>query len=132
MASYCRFYNAGSFEEFGDVVCTSQYENHPQRLQSAYGAVKYAVRYIVRFYRESYNLYAIQGWLFNHGGTLRGLDFLTRKISQGIPSIKEALEEGKEIPILEFGKLNAKKNWSEAKDFIESIWITQNQDSRKN
>lgn len=131
-APHCRFYNAGSSEEFGDVVCTPQDENHPLRPQSPYGAAKCAARHIVRVYRESYNLYAIQGWLFNHEGTRRGLDFVTRKISHGIASIKLAIEQGKQIPVLELGNLDAKRDWSDAEDFMEGVWIMLNQDSPKN
>ena len=131
-APHCRFYNAGSSEEFGDVVCTPQDENHPLRPQSPYGAAKCAARHIVRVYRESYNLYAIQGWLFNHEGTRRGLDFVTRKISHGVASIKIALEEGKKIPVLELGNLEAKRDWSDAEDFMEGVWIMLNQDEPKN
>ena len=131
-APHCRFYNAGSSEEFGDVVCTPQDENHPLRPQSPYGAAKCAARHIVRVYRESYDLYAIQGWLFNHEGTRRGLDFVTRKISHGIASIKLAIEQGKQIPVLELGNLDAKRDWSDAEDFMEGVWMMLNQDSPKN
>ena len=73
-----------------------------------YGAAKCAARHIVRVYRESYGLFAIQGWLFNHEGTRRGLDFVTRKISNGV-KIKHALENSKEIPVLQLGNLDAKE-----------------------
>ena len=127
----CRFYNAGSSEEFGDVVCTPQDENHPLRPQSPYGASKCAARHIVRVYRESYNLYCVQGWLFNHEGVRRGLDFVTRKISHGVAKIKIALEEGREIPILELGNIDAKRDWSDAEDFMEGVWIMLHQDAPK-
>lgn len=71
-APNCRFYNAGSSEEFGDVICNPQNETHPLRPQSPYGAAKCAARHLVRVYRESYDLYAVQGWLFNHEGARRG------------------------------------------------------------
>lgn len=131
-APHCRFYNAGSSEEFGDVVCTPQNEEHPLRPQSPYGAAKCAARHIVRVYRESYGLYAIQGWLFNHEGTRRGLDFVTRKISHGIAKIKHALEAGKEIPTLELGNIDAKRDWTDAEDFMEGVWMMLNQDRPKN
>lgn len=131
-APHCRFYNAGSSEEFGDVVCTPQNEEHPLRPQSPYGAAKCAARHIVRVYRESYGLYAIQGWLFNHEGTRRGLDFVTRKISHGIAKIKHALESGKEIPVLELGNIDAKRDWTDAEDFMEGVWMMLNQDRPKN
>ena len=131
-APHCRFYNAGSSVEFGDVVCTPQNEEHPLRPQSPYGAAKCAARHIVRVYRESYGLYAIQGWLFNHEGTRRGLDFVTRKISHGIAKIKHALEAGKEIPTLELGNIDAKRDWTDAEDFMEGVWMMLNQDRPKN
>jgi len=131
-APHCRFYNAGSSEEFGDVVCTPQNEEHPLRPQSPYGAAKCAARHIVRVYRESYGLYAIQGWLFNHEGTRRGLDFVTRKISHSIAKIKHALEAGKEIPTLELGNIDAKRDWTDAEDFMEGVWMMLNQDRPKN
>lgn len=127
----CRFYNAGSSEEFGDVVCTPQDENHPLRPQSPYGASKCAARHIVRVYRESYDLYAVQGWLFNHEGVRRGLDFVTRKISHGVASIKIALEEGRKIPVLELGNIDAKRDWSDAEDFMEGVWMMLHQDDPK-
>lgn len=128
----CRFYNAGSSEEFGDVVCSPQNEEHPLRPQSPYGAAKCAARHLVRVYRESYDLYAIQGWLFNHEGTRRGLDFVTRKITHGVAKIKIAMEEGKPIPVLKLGNLDAKRDWSDAEDFMEGVWLMLNQNAPKN
>ena len=131
-APHCRFYNAGSSEEFGDVIYTPQNEEHPLRPQSPYGAAKCAARHIVRVYRESYGLYAIQGWLFNHEGTRRGLDFVTRKISYSVAKIKHALEMDKEIPALELGNIDAKRDWTDAEDFMEGVWMMLNQDRPKN
>jgi len=133
---HCRFYNAGSSEEFGDVIYSPQDEKHPLRPQSPYGAAKCAARHIVRVYRESYNLFAIQGWLFNHEGTRRGIDFVTRKISDGIARLKHALEIDKvlqnshpkpELPILELGNLDAQRDWTDAEDFMEGVWLMINQ-----
>jgi GDPmannose 4,6-dehydratase len=131
-ATNCRFYNAGSSEEFGDVVCSPQNEEHPLRPQSPYGAAKCAARHLVRVYRESYNLYAIQGWLFNHEGTRRGLDFVTRKITHSVAKIKIAMEEGKQIPVLKLGNIDAKRDWSDAEDFMEGVWLMLNQAAPKN
>jgi GDPmannose 4,6-dehydratase len=128
----CRFYNAGSSEEFGDVISSPQNESHPLRPQSPYGAAKCGARHIVRVYRESYNLYAIQGWLFNHEGTRRGLDFVTRKISHGVASIKTALDKERDIPILELGNIDARRDWSDAEDFMEGVWLMLNQLNPKN
>lgn len=128
----CRFYNAGSSEEFGDVAYSPQDENHPLLPQSPYGAAKCAARHIVRVYRESYNLFAIQGWLFNHEGVRRGLDFVTRKITHTVARIKLALEKGSEVPTLNLGNIDAKRDWSDAEDFMEGIWLMLNQDKPKN
>jgi len=131
-APACRFYNAGSSEEFGDVIYSPQNEEHPLRPQSPYGAAKCAARHIVRVYRESYGLFAIQGWLFNHEGTRRGLDFVTRKISNGVAKIKHAIESGKEIPTLQLGNIDAQRDWTDAEDFMEGVWMMLNRDKPKN
>ena len=128
----CRFYNAGSSEEFGDVISTPQDESHPLRPQSPYGAAKCAARHIVRVYRESYDLYSIQGWLFNHEGTRRGIEFVTRKISNGIALIKNAIEKSKPIPVLKLGNLDAKRDWTDAEDLMEGVWKMLNRDEPKN
>lgn len=128
----CRFYNAGSSEEFGDVDYSPQDEKHPLNPQSPYGAAKCAARHLVRVYRESYNLYAIQGWLFNHEGSRRGLDFVTRKISHSVAAIKCAIEDDKPIPVLKLGNMNAERDWSDAEDFMSGVWLMLNQQSPKN
>ena len=131
-APNCRFYNAGSSEEFGDVAYTPQDENHPLLPQSPYGAAKCAARHIVRVYRESYNLFAVQGWLFNHEGTRRGLDFVTRKITHTVARIKLAIENDKPVPVLKLGNLEAERDWSDAEDFMEGIWLMINRHKPKN
>lgn len=131
-APACRFYNAGSSEEFGDVIYSPQNEEHPLRPQSPYGAAKCAARHIVRVYRESYGLFAIQGWLFNHEGTRRGLDFVTRKISNGVAKIKHAIESGQEIPTLQLGNIDAQRDWTDAEDFMAGVWMMLNRDKPKN
>lgn len=131
-APNCRFYNAGSSEEFGDVVTDPQTEEHPLRPQSPYGAAKAAARQLVRVYRESYDLYAVQGWLFNHEGTRRGKEFVTRKISHGVAKIKHAIENGEEIPVLRLGNMDAKRDWTDAEDFMSGVWLMMNQNAPKN
>ena len=125
--SSCRFYNAGSSEEFGDVSYIPQDENHPARPRSPYGASKSAARQLVKVYRESYNLYAIQGLLFNHEGTRRGEEFVTRKITKGVARIKKAILEGKSFESIELGNVKAKRDWSDAEDFVDGIWKMLNQ-----
>lgn len=128
-SSECRFYNAGSSEEFGDVIKTPQDESHPLLPQSPYGAAKCGARHIVRVYRESYNLFAVQGWLFNHEGVRRGLDFVTRKITHGVACIKKSLNNNLTPKPLELGNIEAKRDWSDAEDFMEGVWLMLNQDS---
>jgi GDPmannose 4,6-dehydratase len=125
----CRFYNAGSSEEYGNVAYTPQDENHPLKPRSPYGASKAAARLIVKVYRESYNLYAIQGLLFNHEGTRRGEEFVTRKITKGVARIKKAISEGKSFEPIELGNVKARRDWSDAEDFVDGIWKMLNQDS---
>ncbi len=128
----CRFYNAGSSEEFGDTVYSPQNEKHPLRPRSPYGASKAAVRQLVKVYRESYGLYAIQGWLFNHEGTRRGEEFVTRKITKEIARLKEAydtMKTGDPNPEpMELGNINAARDWSDAEDCVEAVWRMLNQD----
>lgn len=127
----CRFYQAGSSEEFGDVSYTPQDEDHPLRPRSPYGASKAASRQLVKVWRESYGLYAIQGWLFNHEGTRRGEEFVTRKITKAVARIKNALNNDQKFDSLELGNLDAQRDWSDAEDFVEGIWLMLNQESPK-
>jgi GDPmannose 4,6-dehydratase len=128
----CRFYNAGSSEEFGDVDYSPQDEKHPLNPQSPYGAAKCAARHLVRVYRESYGLFAVQGWLFNHEGSRRGIDFVTRKISYNVAKFKVALDKGTAPPSFSLGNLDARRDWSDAEDFMEGVWLMLNQDKPKN
>jgi GDPmannose 4,6-dehydratase len=127
----CRFYNAGSSEEYGNVEYVPQDEKHPAKPRSPYGASKAAARQLVKVYRESYNLYAIQGLLFNHEGTRRGEEFVTRKITKGVAKIKKSLLENKSFEPIELGNVDAKRDWSDAEDFVEGIWLMLNQDKPK-
>jgi GDPmannose 4,6-dehydratase len=135
----CRFYNAGSSEEFGDVLYMPQDEKHPMRPRSPYGASKAAARQLVKVYRESYGLYAIQGWLFNHEGTRRGEEFVTRKITKAVAEIAKTIENmqikdtqqgGTTLKIipLELGNLEARRDWTDAEDCVDAVWRMLNQD----
>lgn len=127
-APYCRFYNAGTSEEFGDVAYSPQDEKHPLRPRSPYGASKAAARHLVKVYRESYHLYAVQGWLFNHEGTRRGEEFVTRKITKHVARIHQAMINNKTFEPIELGNLAAKRDWSDAEDFVVGVWMMLNQD----
>jgi GDPmannose 4,6-dehydratase len=124
----CRFYNAGSSEELGNVDYSPQDENHPLKPRSPYGAAKAAARHIVKVYRESYNLYAIQGLLYNHESPRRGEEFVTRKITKHVAKIKKAIDLGEPFEPIELGNIYAKRDWSHAKDFVKGIWMMLNQD----
>lgn len=122
----CRFYNAGSSEEFGNVIYDPQDENHPPRPRSPYGSSKVAARQHVKVYRESYGMYAVQGWLFNHEGTRRGVEFVTRKITKGVSRIAKGSSRNPDI--IELGNLDAKRDWSDAEDMVDAVWRMLNQE----
>jgi len=124
----CRLYQAGSSEEFGNVQYSPQDENHPLKPRSPYGASKAASRQLVKVYRESYGIYAIQGWLFNHEGTRRGEEFVTRKITKNVARIFNAIKNNEDFAPLELGNIEAKRDWSDAEDFVEGVWMMLNQD----
>ena len=129
-SSNCRYYNAGSSEEFGDVLYSPQSELHPIRPRSPYGISKASARHMVKVWRESYDLYAVQGWLFNHEGTRRGEEFVTRKITKNVARIKNQYVLGDFKP-LELGNVDVKRDWSDAEDFVEGIWLMLNQEEPK-
>lgn len=132
-APTCRFYNAGSSEEQGEIIYTPQDENHPLNPQSPYGASKCSARFYVRVYRKSYNLFAIQPWLFNHEGPRRGKEFVTRKITRKVAEIFKHLESKTFEPIdpLELGNLDACRDWSDAEDMVRAIWLMINAETPK-
>lgn len=128
-APNCRYYNAGSSEQFGDVIYSPQDINHPFRPRSPYGAAKSAAHYLVKVYRDSYNIYAVQGILFNHEGVRRGEEFVTRKISKNVARIHKAINSDESFLPIELGNLDAKRDWSDAEDFVRGIWSMMNQES---
>lgn len=127
----CRFYSAGSSEEFGDVSYSPQDINHPLRPRSPYGASKAAARQLVKVYRDSYNLYAIHGILFNHEGTKRGEEFVTRKITKGVARIYDSIKNAKSFNPIELGNLDSKRDWSDSEDFVDGVWKMLNQETPK-
>jgi GDPmannose 4,6-dehydratase len=134
----CRLYQAGSSEEFGNIDYSPQDEKHPLKPRSPYGASKVASRQLIKVYRESYNLYAIQGFLFNHEGTRRGEEFVTRKITKYVAKIYNLLNNNNNninnslFNPLELGNIYSKRDWSDAEDFIDGIWRMLNQDIYNN
>jgi GDPmannose 4,6-dehydratase len=127
----CRFYSAGSSEELGDVDYSPQDINHPIKPRSPYGASKAAARHIVKVYRDSYDMFAIHGILFNHEGLRRGEEFVTRKITKGVARIKGAIDRGENFKALQLGNVNAKRDWSDAEDFVKAVWLMLNQEEPK-
>lgn len=124
-----RFYNAGSSEQYGDVAYSPQDINHPFKPRSPYGASKCAAHHLVKVYKESYNIFAVQGILFNHEGTRRGEEFVTRKITKGVAKIFNSIKNNKEILPITLGNIYAKRDWSDAEDFVKGIWLMLNQET---
>lgn len=118
----CRFYNAGSSEEFGNVDYSPQDTAHPLKPRSPYGASKCAARLLVKVYRESFDLHAVQCWLFNHEGTRRGIEFVTRKISDGIAKIVTSINSGKRFDPIILGNIDAERDWMDAEDAVRAVW----------
>ncbi len=118
-----RFYQASTSELYGKVQEIPQTETTPFYPRSPYGVAKLYGYWITVNYREAYNLYAINGILFNHESPLRGESFVTRKITIGVTQI--AL--GK-LDILLLGNLDAKRDWGHAKDYVEGMWLMMQQD----
>lgn len=127
----CRFYSAGSSEEFGDVDYSPQDIIHPIKPRSPYGASKAAARHLVKVYRESYNLFAIHSILFNHEGLRRGEEFVTRKITKGVAKIAKLLNRGQEFNPIELGNMESKRDWSDSEDFVKAVWLMLNQPEPK-
>jgi len=113
-----RFYQASSSEMFGKVVETPQTEKTPFYPRSPYGVAKVYGHWITVNYRESYGLFACSGICFNHEGPRRGLEFVTRKVSDGVARIKLGL--AKEIRM---GNLDAQRDWGYAGDFVRAMWM---------
>lgn len=125
----CRFYQAGSSEEMGNVDYVPQNEKHPAKARSIYGASKIAARQVVKVYRESYGLYAISGWLYNHESEAkRDERFITRKITRGVARIIHSLKANKPFEPIKVGNVDSKRDWSHSLDFADGIWRMMNQE----
>lgn len=131
LSPHTRYVNFGSSEEFGDVQYVPQDEKHPGRARSPYGASKIAARQIVKVYRESFGLYAIQCWCFNYESERRGEEFVTRKITLGVARIARAIKDGQSFEPIRLGNLDAKRDWSHAEDFVDGIWRMLNQEEHR-
>jgi len=118
-----RFYQASSSEMFGKVREVPQTEVTPFHPRSPYGVAKVYGHHITVNYRESYDLFAVSGILFNHEGPRRGLEFVTRKISDGAARIKLGLAEE-----LRLGNLDSERDWGYVGDYVEAMWLMLQQD----
>jgi len=118
-----RFYQASSSELYGKVVETPQKETTPFYPRSPYACAKAYAFYITQNYRESYNMYACNGILFNHESPRRGETFVTRKITRAAARIKRGLQN-----CLYLGNLDAKRDWGFAGDYVEAMWLMLQQE----
>jgi GDPmannose 4,6-dehydratase len=118
-----RFYQASSSEMFGKVREEPQNEQTPFWPRSPYGVAKAYGHWITVNYRESYGLFAVSGMLFNHESPLRGLEFVTRKVSDGVARIKLGVQDK-----LRMGNLDAQRDWGFAGDYVEAMWMMLAQD----
>jgi len=126
-----RYLNMGSSEEFGNVVYSPQDEKHPAMARSPYGASKIAARQIVKVWRESYGLYAIQCYCFNFESPRRGSEFLTQKVVTGVANIKKAIKNKEPFAPIELGNLDAKRDWNHVSDTVYGLWLMLNQKEPK-
>jgi GDPmannose 4,6-dehydratase len=119
-----RFYQASSSEMFGKVVEVPQKESTPFYPRSPYGVAKVYGHWITVNYRESFNLFAVSGILFNHESPRRGLEFVTHKVTHAAARIKLGLQDK-----LQIGNLDAQRDWGFAGDYIKAMWLMLQQDS---
>ncbi len=125
--SRIRFYQASSSEMFGKVVEVPQRETTPFYPRSPYGVAKVYGHWITVNYRESFGLFAVSGILFNHESPRRGLEFVTRKITDGAARIKLGLARE-----LRLGNLDARRDWGFAGDYVKAMWLMLQQDKPDN
>lgn len=121
--SSIRFYQASSSEMFGKVQQTPQTEKTPFYPRSPYGVSKLYGHWMTINYRESYDMFAVSGILFNHESPRRGIEFVTRKVSDAVARIKLGL-----VDKVEFGNLDAARDWGFAGDYVEAMWLMLQQD----
>jgi GDPmannose 4,6-dehydratase len=112
-----RFYQASSSEMFGKVQVTPQNEDTPFYPRSPYGVAKLFAHWMTINYRESYDIFCCSGILFNHESPLRGREFVTRKITDGVAKIRLG-----KLDVLELGNLSARRDWGYAKEYVEGMW----------
>lgn len=119
----CRFYQASTSEMFGLVQAIPQCETTPFYPRSPYGVAKLYGHWITKNYRESYDLYACSGILFNHESERRGKEFVTRKITDAVARIKLGIQDH-----IELGNMDSKRDWGHSKDYVYAMWLMLQQD----
>ena len=128
----CRFFNAGSSEEFANVKYSPQDENHPLSPKNPYGVNKATQRLIINSYRDQYNLYVVHGIIYNSESYRRSDKFISRKITKGVAKIKKSLLTNTPFDSLSVGNINSSRDWSDAEDIVEGIWKMLNQETPNN
>ena len=118
-----KFYQASSSEMFGKVAETPQNERTPLHPRSPYGVAKVFGHHLTINYRESYDMFACSGILFNHESPRRGIQFVTRKVTDGIARIKLGLADH-----IALGNLDARRDWGDARDYVEAMWLMLQRD----
>lgn len=118
-----RFYQASTSEMFGLVQEMPQKETTPFYPRSPYGVAKLYGHWITKNYRESYDLYACSGILFNHESERRGMEFVTRKITDAVARIKLGVQD-----YVELGNMDSKRDWGHSKDYVHAMWLMLQQD----
>jgi len=126
MVDKVKIYQASTSELYGLVQEVPQKETTPFYPRSPYGVAKLYGYWIIKNYRESYNMYACSGILFNHESPRRGHNFVTKKIINGLHEIKTGIQD-----CLYLGNMNAKRDWGHAKDYVEAMWLMLQQDKPK-
>ena len=127
----CRFFNAGSSEEFGLIKYSPQDILHPKKPQSPYATSKTLAHNTIKFFRETFNIFAIHSIMYNHEGTMRSKNFVTRKITSNIARIKNELDNDKIPKPLELGNLNTTRDFGNSLDYVEAIWLMINNNKPK-
>ena len=119
-----KFYQASTSEMFGDNSFSQQSEKTPFEPSSPYAAAKLYAHNMVKIYRKGYGLFACNGILFNHESPLRGLEFVTRKITNGVAKISLGLDDS-----IELGNIDARRDWGYAPEYVEAMWLMMQQEA---
>jgi len=127
-----KFYQAGTSEMYGKVLETPQNENTPFNPQSPYACAKVYSHFLVKNYRDSYNMFLCNGILFNHESERRGDNFVTQKIINFVKKVSKLKENNNYLEnqeVLELGNINSKRDWGHAKDYVNGMWLMLQQDN---